>query len=333
MIVDIHNHMIPPALIDALKREQFDGFSAADSANGVTVRLRDHGSWELPPERWDLDLRIRDMDTMGVEIQAISLTPQLQAYHLPVEQANRLCRLVNEAIAEMAASRPTRFHPLGIVPLQHPAEAVRELRRLREELGYTGIEIMTNVEGADLGEDRFLPFWEAVAGLDMFVFAHPVSDSLAKATKRMGSYHLSNLIGNPLDSSLSMGNLIFGGHLERWPNLKICFCHAGGFVPYQIGRFDHAYNVRSDGRKHISNPPSYYFKKLYFDTISHGLPALQYLLSLVGPEQLILGTDYPADMADIHPLDTIAGLNLSPGDHARVVGGTAARLLRIKGRE
>ncbi|MCC7105180.1 MAG: amidohydrolase [Chloroflexi bacterium] len=330
MIVDIHNHIIPPALIDAFKREQFDGFSAADRANGVTVRLRDHGSWELPPERWDLDLRIRDMDAMGVEIQAISLTPQLQAYHLPLEQANRLCHLVNEAIAEMAASHPTRFHPLGIVPLQHPEAAVRELRRLRDELGYTGVEIMTNVEGADLGEDRFLPFWEAVAGLGIFVFAHPVSDSLAKATKRMGSYHLSNLIGNPLDSSLSMGNLIFGGHLERWPNLKICFCHAGGLVPYQIGRFDHAYNVRTDGREHISNPPSYYFKKLYFDTISHGVPALQYLLSLVGPDQLILGTDYPADMADIHPLDTVAGLDLSPEDHANVVGGTAARLLGIK---
>ena len=221
MIIDIHNHTIPIAVMDALRQGWFDGHALADS--GKKTELMIDGEWagSVPPERWDLDLRVEAMDQMGVQVQALTLMPQLQGYRLPVDQAVRLCRLVNDSIAETAASRPNRFVALGIVPLQDPVEAVRELRRLSEELNLTGLEIGANVAGEDPADERFFPFWEAVADLDLLVFVHPISTTLT-GSERMADYHLSNVIGNPLDTSVFTGNMIFGGHLERWPGLKIC---------------------------------------------------------------------------------------------------------------
>jgi aminocarboxymuconate-semialdehyde decarboxylase len=327
-VVDIHNHGIPRELYDAIGEGSFEGYGLVEDSGRVYLTLQGNRFYEVVPERWDMDLRVRAMDGMGVTIQELSMVPQLQGFHLPSDQGARFCRLANEALVGAAASRPGRFVPLGIVPLQDPAEAVRELRRIHGELGMNGIEIGANVVGRDISDPALLPFWEAVAELDMFVFVHPTSNTLS-GRERMADYHLSNVIGNPLDSSLAIGNLIFGGHLERWPSLKICFSHAGGFVPYQIGRFDHAYEVRPEAKRAIPKPPSVYLKRLYFDTISHSVAALRYLADLVGPGQLLLGTDYPADMADMKPLETVAGLELDPADRAGVVGGTAARLLGI----
>jgi aminocarboxymuconate-semialdehyde decarboxylase len=326
-VLDIHNHVIPRELFDAIRDGGFDSYGLVEESGGVQLMIQGRRHYEVAPERWDLDLRLEAMDRMGVTIQALSMVPQLQGFYLPSDQGVRYCRLANELLVKAAASRPGRFVPLGIVPLQAPAEAVRELRRIHAELGINGIEIPANVVGLDISDPSLLPFWEAVADLDMLVFVHPTV--VPEPNRRMSNYHLSNVIGNPLDSSLAIGNLIFGGHLERWPTLKICFSHGGGFVPYQIGRFDHAYKVRPEAQRAIPKPPSDYFKQLYFDTITHSVDALCYLAEVVGPSQLLLGTDFPADMADMTPLDTVAGLGLDPTEQAQVVGGTAARLLGV----
>jgi aminocarboxymuconate-semialdehyde decarboxylase len=327
-VIDIHNHVIPGELFTSIRDGGFDGYGLVEEAGRVNLMVHGRLHYEVVPERWDLDLRLQAMDKMGVTIQALSLVPQLQGFHLQGEQAVRYCRLANEALAAAARSRPGRFVVLGNVPLQAPAEAVRELRWIHAELGINGIEIAANIVGMDISDPSLFPFWEAVAELNMLVFVHPTVVGEA-ARGRMSNYHLSNVIGNPLDSSLAIGNLIFGGHLERWPTLKICFSHGGGFVPYQIGRFDHAYKVRPEAQRAIPRPPSEYFKQLYFDTITHSVDALCYLAEVVGPSQLLLGTDFPADMADLTPLETVAGLGLDAAEHADVIGGTAARLLGI----
>jgi aminocarboxymuconate-semialdehyde decarboxylase len=327
-VIDIHNHCIPVDLFDAIRDGQFEGYRMEREGERVYLTQRGRRFYQPAPERWDIDLRIAAMDAMGVTIQALSMVPQLQGYQLDDAESVRYCQLANEYLVKMAASRPGRFVVLGAVPMKVPAEAVRELRRINSELGINGVEIGANIAGLDISDESLLPFWETVAELDLLVFVHPTSGTLP-SLERMRNYHLSNVIGNPLDSSLSIGNLIFGGHFERWPTLKVCFCHAGGFVPYQIGRFDHAYKVRPEAQRAIPKPPSTYFKQLYFDTISHAVPALRYLVEVVGPDQVLLGTDFPADMADMTPVQTVAGLGLPAEDEAKILGGTTARLLRI----
>lgn len=145
----------------------------------------------------------------------------------------------------------------------------------------------------------------------------------------MANYHLHNVLGHPMDTSLTIANLIFGGYLERWPGLKCCFCHAGGFAPYQIGRLDHAYKVRPEANRAIPQPPSVYLRRLYFDTIAHNVESLRLLIAQVGSSQVLLGSDYPADMSDPDPVNTVTSLGLEPADRARILGGNAAALLGI----
>ncbi len=327
-VVDVHAHFIPEALLPSIGSGKFEGLALEETGGKTMLVIRGRRISPATPRHRDLSLRIAPMDKMGVDVEAVSVVPPLVGYHLPVDQAVPYCRLINDSIAEAISAYSKRFVGLANVPLQDPGSAVRELSRAVEDLGMKGAQVGANVNAEDLGEERFLAFWEAAAGLDCFVFFHPNQASLP-AVERMKRYHLHNLIGNPLDTSLAIASLIFGGVLERWPNLKLCFAHAGGFVPYQIGRFDHAYGAREDVHSAIPEPPSHYFRRLYFDTISHGRDALAFLVSKVGTGQVLLGTDYPADMADDDPVKSVAGLALDPAGAAQVLGGNATRLLGL----
>ena len=146
---------------------------------------------------------------------------------------------------------------------------------------------------------ELMPLYREIQALDVPVFIH---SALVTIGDRMKPFHLQNLVGNPLDTTLAAAHIVFGGVLEKFPNLKFCLCHGGGYVPYQRGRWDHGYKVRHEGKVVIKQPPSHYIPLLYFDTITHFLPALEYLVSSVGADRVIMGTDYPYDMADPTPV-------------------------------
>jgi aminocarboxymuconate-semialdehyde decarboxylase len=234
---------------------------------------------------------------------------------------------VNENLASIVAGNPDRFVALGTVPMQDPQLAVRELEYCMKELGFRGLEIGTNVRKAELSDTRFDAFWAKAEALGAVVFLHP---SGFTDTSRMKEHFLTNVIGNPLDTTFALSHIVFGGVLERYPKLKIVAAHGGGYLGGYPARMDHAYRVRPECHDHIRRPPSYYMKKVYFDTMVFGETQLEHLVNLWGADHVVIGTDYPYDMGYYKPVDFVKGAKLTREQRERIIGGNAAKLLGLK---
>jgi aminocarboxymuconate-semialdehyde decarboxylase len=199
------------------------------------------------------------------------------------------------------------------------------MKRCVNDLGMRGIEISSHVAGRELAEPEFRPFFAAAEELDVLLFMHPLGFTHGQ---RLSEHYFNNLIGNPIESTLAVAHLIFGGVLDRYPGLKLCVAHGGGYLPTYWGRMDHAWRARADCRQHISKPPSEYLRQIYFDTLVFDRRQLEFLLETYGAEHLLMGTDYPFDMAEPDPVGFHGGLDEI--DRAKILGGNAARLLKLK---
>jgi aminocarboxymuconate-semialdehyde decarboxylase len=199
-----------------------------------------------------------------------------------------------------------------------------------KQLGMRGVELCTNVEGKELSEPEFAPLFARLEALGMVVFLHPTGFSQGE---RLSEHYLNNVIGDPLETTIAVSHLIFGGVLDRHPRLKVVLPHGGGFLGSYPFRMDHAWRARADCRQHIKKKPTDYLKRLYFDTILFDPRALRYLIDLWGAEHVVLGTDYAFDMGDYDPLGSIQAVKrLSAKERAAIAGGNAAKLLGIKRR-
>jgi len=327
--VDIHCHISTPEvepLVRELLTPEKDPFIRFATAETQQINRQQFAA--LLPKLTDPQERLKDMDRMGIAIQAISPGPNQFYYWTDGELGLKLARMQNDRVAEIVRSHPDRFVGMGTLPLQDTEKAVQELERVVKELGFHAVEISSNVAGTDLDDPRFEPFWAKVQELDVLVFIHPVGFTDAA---RMKDYYLNNIIGQPLEEAVFVSRLIFSGVLERYPNLKIVVGHGGGYLPYYPGRMDHAYKVRPECKKHISRPPSEYLKKLYFDTIVYQEPSLEYLMRYAGSDHVLLGTDYPFDMGETDPVGFINKLkSVSQIEKEKILGGNAMRLLKIK---
>lgn len=225
----------------------------------------------------------------------------------------------------MVADRPERLRGMATVPMQHPDAAVAELERVVRAHGFKAVEIGTSIEGAQLAEERFRPLLRRASELNVFVFAHPY---YVGAKNGLESYYLTNLIGNPLDTTVMLANLMFSGRLDELPDLKIVLAHGGGFIPYQIGRLIHGHAVRSETNGISKSSPKDLLKRIYFDSLVFEPQALRYLIDLVGPDHVCIGTDAPFDMADDDPRATIDAVpGITPLERQCVCCGTALKLL------
>jgi aminocarboxymuconate-semialdehyde decarboxylase len=281
------------------------------------------------PKLTDLTQRLADMDSMGVDLQVLSPAPNQYYYWADPELARELCRTINEHMAALVAQHPDRLLALGSVALQHPELSIEQLDHAVVTLGLRGVEVSSQVNGLELAEPRFERFWARAEELGCVVFLHPLGTSLGE---RVNRHYLSNTIGQPLETSIALSYLIFGGTLDRYPGLKIVAAHGGGYLASYIGRSDHAWHARPDAHG-CRRPPSEYLKQILFDTIVYRPEQLRHLIAEVGASQVVLGTDYPYDMAHygIHALlDAIP--ELSAADRASILGGNAARILRLKER-
>jgi aminocarboxymuconate-semialdehyde decarboxylase len=272
--------------------------------------------------------RIADMDRMGIDIQAISPAPRQTYYGADPDLGLASARAINDFIAEICGRFPDRFVGLGTVPLQAPELALAELDRLHKSLGFRGIEIMTHVAGEDLSAERFRKIFGRCEDLGLVVFMHP--DGLTEA-RRFADHYFANVIGNPLDSTVALHHLIFGGVLRDHPNLKLVVAHGGGFLPAYSGRIDHAASARPDCCERISRMPSTYLKRVFFDALVYTHHQLDYLVDEYGADHILMGTDYPADMGEIDPLGMIETCpGLDDAERRAVLGGNAARLLNLE---
>jgi aminocarboxymuconate-semialdehyde decarboxylase len=328
LTVDIHSHAQVPGAIEVVRGHLSADPRAAFYTEETRVLGRKQDA-DRTPYLIDLDRRMRTSDDMGVDAQVISPAPAQCYYHVPPDIGMKAARVVNEGIAEIARSRADRIPAaMGSVALQAGGEAAAdELEYCVRTLGLKGVEVLAHVRDKELSDPTFEPFWAKVQELGAVVFIHPNS---FPQPQRFGKHYFSNVIGNPLDTTMALHWLIFDGVLERYPDLKIIAAHGGGYLPAYTGRIDHAWGARSDSRGTLPKPPSFYLKKIYFDTIVFTAHQLEAMVKLFGVDQILLGTDYPYDMGEYDPIGHIAAVEcLSPSDVAAIAGGNAKRLFGI----
>ena len=329
--VDIHCHYLnrdAAAKVAHLNPAQYE--PQIKFANQITretnvKQLQDRGE-----KLSTIELRLKDMDRMGIDIQAVSPAPQQTYYWTEPGLGVELARQINERLAEIAAQWPDRFVGLGTVPLQNVELAVIELERCVKQLGLRGVEINPNVAGKELTDsslnlDRF---FAKARELDIVIFMHPIGFTQGE---RLMDHYFNNVIGNPLDTTIGTSRLIFDGVMERHPGLKVVLPHAGGFLAHYWARMDHAWRARPDCRTIIKKTPSSYLRKFYFDTIAFDPEMLRNLIDKFGAEQVVLGTDYPFDMGEDDPVGLIGSVpRLPAAEKEKIMGGNAARLLKIR---
>jgi aminocarboxymuconate-semialdehyde decarboxylase len=331
--IDVHTHFLHESSVAFINR----------ATSTYAVRIKAPGSEEVlfhrdlvaagfdPEQLFRPERRREDMQRQGIDTQVISAPPPIAFfYDTEPARAARLCRLVNDGFSRLVAEDAGHFIGMATVPLQSPDEAIRELDRAVRELGLRGVEIGTNIAGVDLDAREFWPFYARLEELQVPLFIHSTNAG-ALGGKRMDRYHLSNLIGNPTEDALAAASLIFGGVLAEFPSLKVYLAHGGGSCPFLRGRWEHGWHVRPEAKLHIQSPPSEYFARLRFDSLTHGGPALNYLVETVGPERVMLGTDYPYDMGDPDPVKAIAALpHLSDRERRMILGENAALLFGLE---
>lgn len=282
----------------------------------------------LHPGMFDVDVRLADMDRQRVDVQLISVPPSNFFYHLPGEVTAAFARASNDALAATVADRPDRFQMFATIPLQDPVATLVELRRVSGLPGMRGVEIGTNVDGVNLDDPRLEPLWSASAEHDLPIWIHPDQRTIAGAD-RLADYYLQNLIGNPLETTIAVGALTFGGVMERHPSLRVGLVHGGGFVPYQIGRWRHGWEVRPESRvRLVESSPEVLLGRFYFDSLTHDPRSLRDLGERFSWTNVVLGSDYPFDMGPEDPVGELASLELSEDDSWAVRQGNAERFLR-----
>jgi aminocarboxymuconate-semialdehyde decarboxylase len=326
--IDIHSHVaIPDAA--AFVRPHLDPATIplAHFADAGTKALSARQEEDIRARITQYDERLADMDAMGVDMQLILPPPNQCCYTVPLDIAVKAARMVNDGLAQYVAKKPDRFVALGTVPLSDGAEAATELERCMTSLRMKGAEILTNVAGRELSEPQYSPFWKKAEELGALVVIHPNGFTEGR---RLTRFYFNNVIGNPLETTIALHHLIFDGVLERHPDLKILAVHGGGYLPAYCGRIDHAWGARSDSHGELPQPPTSYLKKIYFDSVVFTPHQLAHLLRVFGADHIVMGTDYPFDMAEYDPIGHLASVEeLDSATLAAVAGGNARRLLGI----
>lgn len=328
--IDVHAHIIPEEVFALLAKEsprvapqltkQPDG-STIMTINGKVVQN------PMPPEIWSLDLRLRDMEAHRVDMQILSNNVALFFYGEEPSLGSACAQLQNDAIAAVIAQKPDRFLGIATLPLQHPQKAADELRRAIRSLGLRGAQIGSHVNERNLDDPALEPVWAAADELGAFILVHPHDPRVPGDA--LNSYYMRNFVGLPFETTVAGASLLFGGVLERHPNIKFCLCHAGGFVPYQSGRFLHAWSVRPEAKRNLKEDPEQSLGRLYYDTITHSKRALEFLIDAVGPERVLLGSDYPFDMGNLDCVARVQALSVSQDVRDTVLGKRAGEMFNV----
>lgn len=327
--VDLHCHVHTPEADAIAKQTAVPSPDPIQRHGSQRTADRQHQlRQELDAKLTSVKQRLADMDKMGIDVQAISTSPMQYYYRIETDLCRQTSRIINENLASIVAAHPDRFVALATVPMQEPELAVRELAYCTQELGFRGMEIGTNIRKVELSDPRFDKLWAKAQELGSVIFMHP---SGFTDTSRLGPHFLTNVIGNPLDTTFAISHIVFGGVLERYPKLKFVAAHGGGYLGHYPARMDHAYRVRPECHDFITRTPNHYMKKIYFDTVVFGEKQLQHLVNLWGANHVVIGTDYPYDMGYYKPVDFVNGTKgMTRAQKDQIIGGNAAKLLGLK---
>jgi aminocarboxymuconate-semialdehyde decarboxylase len=298
-VVDVHTHFLPKEFVDVLRSGAVPGVEVTDREGKDPLIVHDNGlaypvfaGFQDPLERFE------QMDADGIDVAVVSVVPSLFLYWSEPEVTVRACRALNDAAAGFVEKGGDRIEAMASVPMNDPRQAAEELRRAVGELGLKGVEIGTSVGDVQLDDPSLDPFFTAAEELGTTVMLHPYLSMVSQMGPAYTGYHLSNVVGNPLETFAAASRLIVGGVFDRHPGLRVLLVHGGGAFPYQLGRLEHAYEAREETKEHAKRRPTEYLGNFLFDTTIFEPRALDFLLGFAGPERVLFGTDLPFDMGD-----------------------------------
>ena len=324
MIVDAHCHIIVPEITARSVPENWR--PVLDTQDGrPSIRFRGRPLTSVLSEFSDTSVMLDVAASTGVSHLLLSPWISLVPVDAAADEARLVCQVQNESLARLVAGQPGRLSAVGAVPVQDPPLAARELPGLLAA-GLRGVEVPSSVGRRYLGDDFFLPFWEAAAATGALVFIHPTTRGLG--IPALDDYYLWNSVGNPLETAITAAHLAMAGVLERFPRLQVLLAHGGGALPIVRGRLRRAYALRPEAAARITGGPDASLRRFYYDTVTHDADLLAGLVRYAGPEQILLGSDRPFDMGTDHPVDEVRGLDLGPQTEL-ILGGNAGRLLGL----
>ena len=326
--IDVHAHFYPERFLAAVETwgAPFGARVDRSDPRGPVLVAPGTPTRPLEPRFFDLPARLRSMDRQGVEVQALSLTIPM-VYWADGAAGHRVARAFNDAASEAHTAHPDRFVGCATLPMQDPPRAAQELERASGLPGIRAVYLGTNVTGRELSDPAFFPIFERCQALKLPVLLHPIT---VIGAERLQPFYLHNLLGNPFDTAVAAAHLVFGGVLDRLPQLQVCLPHAGGALPYLAGRLQRGQRVRPEAQKAARRPVRTYLRRFSYDTISHDPRALRYLIDTVGADRVMLGSDFCFDMGYERPVQVVTGLRgFRQADQARILRGNAQRLLRL----
>jgi len=326
LIVDTHCHIVVPEMMSRAVPESWRPALRRDDGRQV-VQFRGRSLTSVRGEFTDIDVMLEQAAEAGVDHLLLSPWIMLVPVDAGLAEALSVCRVQNEALSRAAGGSGGRVTALGAVPLQDAAAAARELEDLMRLPGICGAQVPASVGGSYLGDDRFLPFWEAAEGTGALVFVHPTTRGLG--IPALDGHYLWNSVGNPLETAITAAQMAAAGLLERHPRLHILLAHGGGALHAVRGRLRRAHAVRDEARADSAAGPDTSLRRFYFDSLTHDPALLAGLVAYAGADHVLLGSDRPFDMGTEHPVEEIRALGLGAAEQQLILGGNAGRLLRI----
>ncbi|MFI5204052.1 MAG: amidohydrolase family protein [Flavobacteriales bacterium] len=327
--IDIHTHILPEKFPNWAEKFGYGGFVRLEHHKPCCARmmLDDKFFREIEDNCWSPETRIKECDHHKVHVQVLSTVPVLFYYWAKPEHALETSKFLNDHIAEIVQRYPKRYVGLGTLPLQSPEFSLKELERCKK-IGMKGIQIGSHVNDWNLSDPKLFPVFEACQELDMCVFVHPW-DMMGQ--DKMKRYWLPWLVGMPAETSLAICSMIFGGVLEKLPNLRVAFAHGGGSFPSTVGRIQHGFEVRPDLCA-IDNavPPKNYLGKFWIDSLVHDPEMLAYVVKLFGFDKVAMGTDYPFPLGELQPGELIRSMPFTNQQKEMLLSGAALQWLNMK---